>query len=200
MSFMANSARFSPCFSMAFLQHGESSEVPEAGLIRTPLAGKGLKMGQIPGRKSNSWHRRQGLRSALLSQAFRFYLPLKWSKGKSSWKGASPFLWVSLARAVRFDWSLVLGLSSALENVLWNALRGGPGEDSAALWAEGWRCSMMTVSPPRTPGLAWRTGIAWVLGNSIDTPWFLLQWNPLLGTKEKPYRVWTRFTGKIPNE
>ena len=116
-------------------------------------------MEQIPGRKSNSWHRRQGRGSALLSQAFRFYLPLKWSKGKSSWKGASPFLWVSLARAVRFDLSLVLVLNSALENVLWNALRGGPGDDSAALWAKGWRYSIMTLFP-HPELLGWPEGLA----------------------------------------
>lgn len=158
-------------------------------------------MEQIPGRKSKGWPRRQGLGSVLLSQAFRFYLLLKWSEGKCSWKGASPFLWVSLARAVRFDLSLVLVLNSALENVLWNALRGGPGWWLCCSLGQGMKMFYNdSVSPPQTPGLAWRTGIAWVLGNSIDTPWFLLQWNPLLGTKEKPYRVRTRFTGKIPNE
>lgn len=168
---------------------------------RTPLAGRGLKMEQIPGRKSNSWHRRQGLGSALLSQAFRFYLPLKWSKGKCSWKGASPFLRVFLARAVRSDLSLVLVLNSALENVLWNVLRGGPGWWLCCCLSQGMKMFYNdSVSPPRTSGLARRTGIAWVLGNSIDTPWFLLQWNPLLDTKEKSYRVQTRFTGKIPSE
>lgn len=148
---------------------------------------------------------RQSFKDAFPSQAFKFYLPLKWSKGKCSWKWANPFLQVSLAHKPQCDLILVLVLwvlSSALQRaMLRDALLGRHGW---SLWCSLGR-GMKTfyndsVSPPQTPGLVWKASIVWALGKNIDTPWFLLQWNPLLDTKEKSYRVKTRFTGKIPNE